>query len=215
MDKSKEQNIDEVKEDNVEGVADKGGNPVDEKDENGVDEVKKALEQEIREQLKKEMVRETDRRVSEALKKREKQLKAEAAEAERKAKLTEEEKLAELKAENDRKLRERELDLNTKELTLKAIDYLTEKGCNVSIKDILNIKDVAVLENAELRESTLKAHIDKTLEVIEAICVKREEALKKEILKGNSPLFGDNKISEYQKAKQNNDVKSMLINRFS
>lgn len=175
------------------------------------------MEAEIRKEIAKETQAEIDRRVTEALKKKEAQAKAKLEEAERRAKLSEEEKLAELKAENERALKARELELNTKELKLNAIDYLAEKGCDISITEILNIDNIASLEDAELRKSTLTARIDKTLDIIDAIASKREEALKKEILKGQTPAsVGDGQaISNYERAKSNKDVKSMLLEKFS
>lgn len=175
------------------------------------------MEAEIRKEIAKETQAEIDRRVTEALKKKEAQAKAKLEEAERRAKLSEEEKLAELKAENERALKARELELNTKELKLSAIDYLTEKGCDISITEIINIDNIASLEDSELRQSTLTARIDKTLEIINNIASKREEALKKEILRGQTPAsVGDGQaISNYERAKSNKDVKSMLLEKFS
>ena len=174
------------------------------------------LEAQIRKEIAMETQKEIDRRVSDAIKKKEIQAKAALEEAERKAKLSEEEKLAELKADTERKLKAREVELNSKELKLNAIDYLSEKGCDISITEILNIDNIASLDDSELRQSTLKAKIDRTLEIIDAISSKREEALKKEILKGQTPPQPTSQAaSAYEVAKNNKDVKSMLLQKFS
>ena len=178
---------------------------------------KETLRAEIEAEIKAETQREMDRRITEAIKKREKQLKAEADERERLAKLSEEEKLAELKSENERKQREKEVLLNSRELKLEMIDYLNEKSCDLSLKEMINIDNIAELEDAELRKSTLKSQIDKTIEIFNKAVDKRVEELKAELLKGTTPAISNTTkpMSDYDKAVKNRDVKSMLLAKFN
>lgn len=178
-------------------------------------------EQELRAKIEKELKAETqkeiDRRVSEAIKKREAKLKAEALEKERLAKLSEEEKIAELTAKAKREQKEREVILNSRELKLELVDYLAEKNVDLAIRDLIHIDAIAELEEAELRSQTLKNTVDKTLEVFNKAVEKRVESLKAELLKGQTPATATETkpLDAYAKAKKQGNVKDMLLAKFN
>ena len=184
-------------------------------DKTAIDE--QELRAKIEKELKAETQKEIDRRVSEAIKKREAKLKAEAMEKERLAKLSEEEKIAELTAKAKREQKEREVILNSRELKLELIDYLAEKNVDLAIRDLIHIDAIAELEEAELRSQTLKNTVDKTLEVFNKAVEKRVETLKAELLKGTTPATATETkpIDAYAKAKKQGNVKDMLIAKFN
>lgn len=175
------------------------------------DVIRKQIEAEIKAETQKEI----DRRVSEALKKRERQLKAEAEEKERLAKLSEEEKIAELKATAEREQKAREILLNSRELKLSLIDYLSEKNVDLALKDIINIDSIAELEDSELRLNTLKGNVDKVVKLFNKAVDDKVNKVKEELLKGQSPIIATtNNLTEYERATKNNDVMSMLAAKF-
>lgn len=176
------------------------------------------LRAKIEAEIKAETQREIDRRVSEAVKKREAKLKAEAMEKERLAKLSEEEKIQELQARALKEQKERELLLNSRELKLEMIDYLAEKQVDIAIKDLIHIDAIAELEEADLRKKTLRNTIDKTLEIFNKAVDKKVESVKAELLKGQTPAIvaGETKaISEYDRARKSGNVKDMLLAKFN
>lgn len=177
-----------------------------------------ALRAKIEAEMKAETQKEIDRRVTEAVKKREAKLRAEAMEKERLAKLSEEEKIQELQSKALKEQKERELLLNSRELKLEMIDYLAEKQVDLAIKDLIHIDAIAELEEEDLRRQTLKNTIDKTLEIFNRAVDKRVESVKAELLKGQTPAIVGTEtkaISEYDKAKKTGNVKDMLLAKFN
>lgn len=204
--------ITQVEEANVE-TTEVEATEVETKENDSNEELRAQIEKELRAETQKEI----DRRVSEAIKKREAKLKAEALEKERLAKLSEEEKIAELTAKAQREQKEREVVLNSRELKLELVDYLTEKNVDLSLRDLIHIDAIAELEEAELRSQTLRNTVDKTLEVFNKAVEKRVESVKAELLKGQTPATAveTKPMDAYAKAKKQGNVKDMLLAKFN
>lgn len=211
----KDLNRDVITETNTE---EKGAEKVEETKAPEVSKEEAEMRAKIEAEIKAETQKEIDRRVSEAIKKREAKLKAEAMEKERLAKLSEEEKIKELQAKAQREQKERETLLNSRELKLEMIDYLTEKNVDLSIKELISIDAIAELEEADLRSQTLRNTIDKTLEIFNKAVDKKVESVKADLLKGQTPpgVCPEIKpISDYDRARKTGDVKNMLLAKFN
>lgn len=185
-----------------------------EQGENSIDttELEKQIEERLKAQYEKETQREIDRRVTEAVKKREAKLKAEQQERERLSKLSEEEKIKELQAQKEQELEARYKELVIKELKLDLVDIITDKKLPMEFRDLIDVNKYVEV-NAEERAEALKRDIEVFEGTFKSIIEKRVEEVKKDYLKGSTPQNIDTKttpISDYDKARKNNDVRGML-----
>lgn len=175
-------------------------------------DLEKKLEAKIREQMELEKQREIDKRVSEAIKKREAKYKAEQTEKERLSKLSEEERIKELQAEKEKELEARHRELIAKELKLDLVDILSENELPLEFRDIIDVNKYVNVK-AEERQEALKKDINLFKDRFNSIIDKKVEEIKKTYLKGNTPQNMDTKatpVSDYDKAKKVGDVKGML-----
>lgn len=199
----------QVKDEQV--VADAGQNNED--NQNGdtqqtVEEIRAQLEKEFKKKLQSEV----DKRVTDAVKKTEQRVRNELEEQKRLEQLSEEERRAEEEQKRQKELEEKEKNLAVKELQLDLIDILAEKGLDVKFKDFIDVTTVIGVENGRevLAEKveTLKAVFDEVVE-------KKVAEVKKEYLKGNTPIAIGEKnkptpINEYEEARKRGDVRAML-----
>lgn len=175
-------------------------------------ELEKKIEAKLKAQYEAEKQREIDKRVTEAVKKREAKLKAEQQERERLSKLSEEERLKEVQAQKEKELEARHRELVAKELKLDLVDILSEENLPMEFRDIIDVNKYIGVK-AEERTEALKKDINLFKDTFNAIIEKKVEEVKREYLKGSTPQNIDTKatpISDYDKAKKNKDVKGML-----
>lgn len=168
----------------------------------------------LAEELRKEFEKEADRRVTEAIKKVTKKLKAEQEESERKAKLTQEELLKEEALKREQEQAEKERALNIKEMKLALVDVLTENGMDLGFRELVDVSSLLSVEE-DKRLDVLKEKVQAVKTIFDAEVEKRVETVKKDFLTGGTPTKINNKdtktpISSYEKAKKQGDVKSML-----
>lgn len=178
---------------------------------------REALERELREKIARELEADTDRRITEAIKKREKKLKEEQARKESLAKLSEEDRIKQIQMESEQKLREREREVIQKELKLTLVDVLNEEGLSLELRELIDVSKYVNIE-PEDREEKLRGDIALIKKVFSNVLDNKVEAVKKEYLRGTTPkaVEGTTKpLSEYEKAKKSKDVRSMLKNKMN
>lgn len=198
-------------------VKDINGEEKDTPNKDGVDiqKTKEELRKELLAELEVEKQKEIDKRVTEAVKKRERKIKAEQEEKERLAKLTEEERVSELTKKAERELKEREQKVVLLEVKQSLVDILNENQLDLGFRDIINVDMIASIEDEEDRLETLKANVSNVKTIVDKLIEKGVENFKREFLKGEPPknLNKDanlTPISDYDKARKSGDVKSML-----
>ena len=150
---------------------------------------KAKTEEEIRAEIQKEYEKMADKRVTDAIKKKEKEWADKAAKekmsAEERAQAEERERLA-AQAKKD-------LDLTIKGLKLDVVDAIAELGLDSGFRNLIAVEDLASISDAEVAKAVEKA--------------------KAEFLKGSTPATGDKGGEDktaYDEAKKAGNVKGMI-----
>lgn len=175
-------------------------------------EVEAQIEARLREKYEADKQREIDKRVTEAVKKREAKYKLDQVAKDRQAKLSEEEKIRDIQADRERELEARHRELVGKELKLDLVDILTENKLPLEFREILDVSKYIDLD-ADTRVEELKKDLVIFKDKFDSIIENKVAEIKKEYLKGNSPVSSDKpnvSLSAYDKARKTGDVKAML-----
>ena len=166
-------------------------------------------EEEIRAELQKEYEKMADKRVTDAIKKKEKEWADKAAKekmsAEERAQAEEKERLA-AQAKKD-------LDLTIKGLKLDVVDAVAELGLDSGFRNLIAVEDLASITDEEERKKALTARVKGMKALFDAAVAKEVEKAKAEFLKGSTPATGDKKSetgSAYSDAKKSGDIKGMI-----
>lgn len=176
------------------------------------EDLERTIEARIREELEKEKQREIDKRVTDAIKKREAKLKAEQQEKERLSKLSAEERFREVQEQKEKELNEKYRELAVKELKLDLVDILTEEKLPLEFREVIDVNKYVEVKPEE-RKDALKSDLNVFKNTFNSIIDKRVEDIKREYLKGTTPQSMDTKpkkTSEYDKAKKSGDVQAMI-----
>lgn len=176
----------------------------------GADTTPKAkTEEEIRAELQKEYEKMADKRVTDAIKKKEKEWADKAAKekmsAEERAQAEERERLA-AQAKKD-------LDLTIKGLKLDVVDAVAELGLDSGFRNLIAVEDLASITDEEERKKALTARVKGMKALFDAAVAKEVEKAKAEFLKGSTPATGakkDETDSAYSTAKKSGDIKGMI-----
>lgn len=176
----------------------------------GTDTTPKAkTEEEIRAELQKEYEKMADKRVTDAIKKKEKEWADKAAKekmsAEERAQAEEKERLA-AQAKKD-------LDLTIKGLKLDVVDAVAELGLDSGFRNLIAVEDLASITDEEERKKALTARVKGMKALFDAAVAKEVEKAKAEFLKGSTPATGakkDETGSAYSTAKKSGDIKGMI-----
>ncbi len=176
----------------------------------GIDTTPKAkTEEEIRAELQKEYEKMADKRVTDAIKKKEKEWADKAAKekmsAEERAQAEEKERLA-AQAKKD-------LDLTIKGLKLDVVDAVAELGLDSGFRNLIAVEDLASITDEEERKKALTARVKGMKALFDAAVAKEVEKAKAEFLKGSTPATGakkDETGSAYSTAKKSGDIKGMI-----
>ena len=176
----------------------------------GTDTTPKAkTEEEIRAELQKEYEKMADKRVTDAIKKKEKEWADKAAKekmsAEERAQAEERERLA-AQAKKD-------LDLTIKGLKLDVVDAVAELGLDSGFRNLIAVEDLASITDEEERKKALTARVKGMKALFDAAVAKEVEKAKAEFLKGSTPATGakkDETDSAYSTAKKSGDIKGMI-----
>lgn len=169
---------------------------------------KAKTEEEIRAELQKEYEKMADKRVTDAIKKKEKEWADKAAKekmsAEERAQAEEKERLA-AQAKKD-------LDLTIKGLKLDVVDAISELGLDSGFRNLIAVEDLAGISDEEERKKALTTRVKNMKALFDAEVKKAVEKAKAEFLKGSTPATGDKKDdkSAYDSAKKDGNVKGMI-----
>ena len=176
----------------------------------GTDTTPKAkTEEEIRAELQKEYEKMADKRVTDAIKKKEKEWADKAAKekmsAEERAQAEEKERLA-AQAKKD-------LDLTIKGLKLDVVDAVAELGLDSGFRNLIAVEDLASITDEEERKKARTARVKGMKALFDAAVAKEVEKAKAEFLKGSTPATGDKggeSKTAYDEAKKAGNVKGMI-----
>jgi len=170
---------------------------------------KAKTEEEIRAELQKEYEKMADKRVTDAIKKKEKEWADKAAKekmsAEERAQAEEKERLA-AQAKKD-------LDLTIKGLKLDVVDAIAELKMDSGFRNLIAVEDLASISDDEERKKALTARVKNMKALFDAEVKKEVEKLKVEFLKGSTPATGDKQTNDktaYDDAKKSGNVKGMI-----
>lgn len=170
---------------------------------------KAKTEEEIRAELQKEYEKMADKRVTDAIKKKEK----EWADKQAKEKMSEDERKQAEERERLEAQAKRDLELTIKGLRLDVVDAIAELGLDAGFRNLIAIEDLANIADEDERKEKLTERIKGMKKLFDAEVAKGVEKAKAEFLKGETPKTGSNKKEEataYDTAKKNGNVKGMI-----
>ncbi len=171
---------------------------------------KAKTEEEIRAELAKEYEKIADKRVTDALKKREKEYEAQKA----KEKMTEEERRRAEEEEKAKKQAQKDYELTIKGLRLDVVDAVAELGLNANFRKLIAVEDLAQIPDEEERKEKLTNRVKEMKELFDKAVADEVEKQKAEFLKGKTPENGDNlkasTVTKYDEYKEAKDVKGMI-----
>lgn len=166
-------------------------------------------EEEIRAELQKEYEKMADKRVTDAIKKKEK----EWADKQAKEKMTEDERRQAEEQERLQAQAKRDLDLTIKGLKLDVVDAVQEMGLDAGFRNLIAVEDLATIADEDERKAKLTERVKGMKKLFDAEVAKEVAKAKAEFLKGSTPATGstskkdETKYDEYKKA---GNVKGML-----
>lgn len=177
----------------------------------GADTTKVKTEEEIRAELQKEYEKMADKRVTDAIKKKEK----EWADKQAKEKMTEDERRQAEEQERLQAQAKRDLDLTIKGLKLDVVDAVQEMGLDAGFRNLIAVEDLATITDEDERKAKLTDRVKGMKKLFDAEVAKEVAKAKAEFLKGSTPATGsssNNKKDEtkYDAYKKAGNVKGML-----
>lgn len=171
-------------------------------------------EEEIRAELQKEYEKMADKRVTDAIKKKEK----EWADKQAKEKMTEDERRQAEEQERLQAQAKRDLDLTIKGLKLDVVDAVQEMGLDAGFRNLIAVEDLATITDEDERKAKLTERVKGMKKLFDAEVAKEVAKAKAEFLKGSTPATGstskkdETKYDEYRKA---GNVKGMISEKFN
>lgn len=175
----------------------------------GGTETKPKTEEEIRAELQKEYEKQADKRVTDAIKKKEK----EWADKQAKEKMTEDERKNAEEQERLQAQAKKDLDLTIKGLKLDVVDAVAELGMDAGFRNLISVEDLASISDEAERKEKLTARVKGMKALFDAEVAKEVAKAKADFLKGTTPATGSPKKGEettYDTAKKNGNVKGMI-----
>lgn len=181
----------------------------------GADNTSKVkTEEEIRAELQKEYEKMADKRVTDAIKKKEK----EWADKQAKEKMTEDERRQAEEQERLQAQAKRDLDLTIKGLKLDVVDAVQEMGLDAGFRNLIAVEDLATITDEDERKAKLTERVKGMKKLFDAEVAKEVAKAKAEFLKGSTPATGstskkdETKYDEYRKA---GNVKGMISEKLN
>lgn len=171
-------------------------------------------EDEIRAELQKEYEKMADKRVTDAIKKKEK----EWADKQAKEKMTEDERRQAEEQERLQAQAKRDLDLTIKGLKLDVVDAVQEMGLDAGFRNLIAVEDLATIADEDERKTKLTERVKGMKKLFDAEVAKEVAKAKAEFLKGSTPATGstskkdETKYDEYKKA---GNVKGMISEKLN
>ena len=179
----------------------------------GAETPKAKTEEEIRAELQKEYEKMADKRVTDAIKKKEK----EWADKQAKEKMTEDERRQAEEQERLQAQAKRDLDLTIKGLKLDVVDAVAELGLDAGFRNLIAVEDLATISDEEERKKKLTERVKGMKALFDAEVAKEVAKAKAEFLKGTTPTTGkDTKdVSKYDEAKKAGNVGGMISEKMN
>ena len=177
------------------------------------DTPKAKTEEEIRAELQKEYEKMADKRVTDAIKKKEK----EWADKQAKEKMTEDERKQAEERERLEAQAKKDFELTIKGLRLDVVDAIAELGLDAGFRNLIAVEDLASISDDAERREKLTERIKGMKALFDAEVSKQVAKAKAEFLKGETPKTGsqkDNKTA-YDQYKKDGNVKGMLSEKMS
>lgn len=171
-------------------------------------------EEEIRAELQKEYEKMADKRVTDAIKKKEK----EWADKQAKEKMTEDERRQAEEQERLQAQAKRDLDLTIKGLKLDVVDAVQEMGLDAGFRNLIAVEDLATIADEDERKAKLTERVKGMKKLFDTEVAKEVAKAKAEFLKGSTPATGstpkkdETKYDEYKKA---GNVKGMISEKLN
>ncbi len=175
----------------------------------GADTPKVKTEEEIRAELQKEYEKMADKRVTDAIKKKEK----EWADKQAKEKMTEDERKRVEEQERLQAQAKKDFDLTIKGLKLDVVDAVAELGLDAGFRNLIAVEDLASISDEDERKKKLTERVKGMKALFDAEVAKEVAKAKAEFLKGSTPTTGKDKNTTkdaYNEAKNAGNVKGML-----
>lgn len=178
-------------------------------DSNVTNTPKAKTEEEIRAELQKEYEKMADKRVTDAIKKKEK----EWADKQAKEKMTEDERKQAEERERQEAQAKKDLELTIKGLRLDVVDAVSELGLDAGFRNLIAVEDLATISDEAERKEKLTERVKGMKALFDAEVAKEVEKAKAEYLKGSTPATGsgkkpdEDKYNQYRKA---GNVKGMI-----
>lgn len=166
-------------------------------------------EEEIRADLQKEYEKMADKRVTDAIKKKEK----EWADKQAKEKMTEDERKQADERERLEAQAKKDFELTIKGLRLDVVDAIAELGLDAGFRNLIAVEDLASISDDADRREKLTDRIKGMKALFDAEVAKQVAKAKQEFLKGETPKTGSQKDENgntYDKYKKDGNVKGML-----
>lgn len=166
-------------------------------------------EEEIRAELQKEYEKMADKRVTDAIKKKEK----EWADKQAKEKMTEDERRQAEEQERLQAQAKRDLDLTIKGLKLDVVDAVQEMGLDAGFRNLIAVEDLATITDEDERKTKLTERVKGMKKLFDAEVAREVAKAKADFLKGTTPASGSSKKTEdtkYNEYKKAGDVKGMI-----
>ena len=169
---------------------------------------KAKTEEEIRAELQKEYEKMADKRVTDAIKKKEK----EWADKQAKEKMSEEERKRVEEQERLQAQAKKDFDLTIKGLKLDVVDAVAELGLDAGFRNLIAVEDLASISDEEERKKKLTERVKGMKALFDAQVAKEVAKAKAEFLKGSTPTTGKEKTDKdaYNEAKKAGNVKGMV-----
>ena len=170
-------------------------------------------EEEIRAELQKEYEKMADKRVTDAIKKKEKEWADKVA----KEKMTEEERNRAEEQERLQAQAKKDFELTIKGLRLDVVDAIAELGLDAGFRNLIAVEDLASVADEDERKKKLTERIKGMKALFDAEVAKQVAKAKQEFLKGSTPETGSTKkdVTKYDEAKKAGNVSGMLAEKMS
>lgn len=174
---------------------------------------KAKTEEEIRAELKKEYEKMADKRVTDAIKKKEKEWADKAA----KEKMTEDERNRAEEQERLQAQAKKDFELTIKGLRLDVVDAIAELGLDAGFRNLIAVEDLASISDEDERKKKLTERIKGMKALFDAEVAKQVEKAKQEFLKGSTPETGSKKkdVTKYDEAKKAGNVSGMISEKMN
>ena len=170
-------------------------------------------EEEIRAELQKEYEKMADKRVTDAIKKKEKEWADKAA----KEKMTEDERKRVEEQERLQAQAKKDFELTIKGLRLDVVDAIAELGLDAGFRNLIAVEDLASISDEDERKKKLTERIKNMKSLFDAEVAKQVAKAKQEFLKGSTPETGSKKadVTKYDEAKKAGNVSGMISEKMN